>query len=269
MIRIGSSSWTAPGWNKLFYPAKLANRDQITHYATRFDTVEIDATFYAIPARSTVLGWKSRTPDNFIFAAKVPQIITHEKLLEDCFAELDAFCETISLLDEKLGPILFQFRYFRRGEITCQQFVEKLKPVIHRVPQRIPVAVEVRNKAWHEPTLINALKDRGAALTLIDHPYMPIAGQYLSRIESLITADFSYIRFLGDRLKTEQLIEKLLGELTFERAVIDRARELSEWSKVVDHLRKRKISVYAYFNNHFSGYAPDDIERFRSLVAKR
>lgn len=266
MLRIGASSWTAPGWQKVFYPPKCASRDQITFYSTQFDTVEIDATFYAIPAASTVTAWRNRTPERFLFAAKVPQVITHEKLLQNCEPELDQFCQTMSLLEERLGPILFQFRYFRKGEMECDDFVAKLEPVINRVPREIKVAVEVRNKSFLEPSLTEALKRRGAALTLVDHPYMPTASWYAANLDRLITSDFCYIRFLGDRLKTEEIIAKQLGDVTFERSVIDRSHELSAWQKVVEKLLEKKISVYAYFNNHYSGYAPNDMTRFRQML---
>ncbi len=267
MIRIGASSWTAPGWQNVFYPPKTAGRDQISFYATRYDTVEIDATFYAIPSRSTVIGWKNRTPAGFVFAAKVPQVITHEKLLENCASEIDQFCENISLLEEKLGPILFQFRYFRKNEWQLEQFVQRLEPVLDRVPSHIKCVVEVRNKTWLNPGLIKPLRARNAALALIAHPYMPFASEYERRLDELLTADFAYLRFLGDRAKVEELIAKMHGEVSFERTVLDRTNELSAWAHVVQKLQEKKISVYAYFNNHYSGYAPADIERFRQLVA--
>jgi uncharacterized protein YecE (DUF72 family) len=87
-IRLGTSSFTAAGWEGSFYPKGIKSADRLSFYAERFDTVEIDSTFYACPSPRTVKGWKSRTPDGFIFSVKVPQIITHEKVLVDCDTEL-------------------------------------------------------------------------------------------------------------------------------------------------------------------------------------
>ena len=83
-IRLGTSAFTAAGWEQEFYPAGMKPRDYLSYYATRFDTVELDNTFYRTPEISTVKGWYAKTPPGFLFAAKVPQIITHEKALRDC-----------------------------------------------------------------------------------------------------------------------------------------------------------------------------------------
>ena len=88
-IRVGTSSFTASGWQGTFYPANMQPRDFLTYYSTKFDTVEVDSTFYGTPAVSTVKNWAQKTPANFLFALKVPQVITHEKCLADCAAEFD------------------------------------------------------------------------------------------------------------------------------------------------------------------------------------
>src|SRR5713226_5633573 len=83
-LRIGTSSWSAESWEGAFYPAGMHPADHLAHYASQFDTVEIDATFYRTPTERTADGWRDKTPPGFLFAAKVPQVITHEKLLENC-----------------------------------------------------------------------------------------------------------------------------------------------------------------------------------------
>ena len=103
-LRIGTSSWSAPSWQPVFYPEGMAPAGFLGHYATRFDTVEIDATFYRIPSARLVDGWRERTPEGFLFAAKVPQVVTHEKLLEDCGDEMDAFLKVMDRLGDRLGP---------------------------------------------------------------------------------------------------------------------------------------------------------------------
>src|SRR5271166_6474981 len=104
-IRLGTSAFTAAGWEGKFYPAGMKPADYLTYYATKFDTVEVDSTFYRTPSASTVKGWARKTPDNFIFAVKVPHVITHEKALVDCDAEFNGFVDTMDLLGEKLGPM--------------------------------------------------------------------------------------------------------------------------------------------------------------------
>lgn len=267
MVRLGASSWTAEGWERAFYPPNIAKRDYITHYATKFDTVEIDATFYAIPSRKTVEGWRDRTPDGFVFAAKVPQVITHEKQLMDCDKELLTFIEAMRVLEDKLGPILFQFPYFRKGQIEVSEFIDKLSQVLALFPNGLKVAVEVRNKRWLDEPLLSVLRAHNAAITLIDHPYMPRPSEYMVWPQKLVTSDFSYIRWLGDRLRIEDMIAKALGEVTFEKSVIDRTRELERWAELIRMLEQEVKETWAFVNNHFSGFAPDDIHKMRTILA--
>lgn len=97
-IFLGTSSFTAAGWEGSFYPIGMRSKDFLRHYASQFQTVEIDSTFYGTPAASTVTNWNEKTPADFIFAVKVPQVITHEKVLVDCEPEFDEFIERMHLL---------------------------------------------------------------------------------------------------------------------------------------------------------------------------
>ena len=113
-IHIGTSAFTAAGWENVFYPAGMKGADYLTYYATKFNTVEVDSTFYRTPSVATVNGWERKTPECFVLAAKVPQLITHEKVLQDCDDDLKRFLETMDLMGDKLGPLLFQFGYFNK-----------------------------------------------------------------------------------------------------------------------------------------------------------
>jgi uncharacterized protein YecE (DUF72 family) len=109
MIASLSASFTAFGWNGSFYPRRMKPSDYLSFYAERFHTVEVDSTFYACPTARTVQNWNARTPDGFVFSVKVPQTITHDKVLVDCDAEFSEFLETMDILGAKLGPMVFQF----------------------------------------------------------------------------------------------------------------------------------------------------------------
>src|SRR5215475_11746299 len=102
----GTSSFTASGWEGSFYPLGMRSKDTLRHYSTQFRTVEIDSTFYGTPAASTVTSWNEKTPGDFIFAVKVPQVVTHEKVLVDCEPEFDEFIGRMHLLGDKFGPML-------------------------------------------------------------------------------------------------------------------------------------------------------------------
>ena len=146
-IHLGTSSWMADGWVGSFYPPGTRQADFLTHYARRYDTVEIDSTFYRIPAAKTVQQWRERTPDGFTFAAKVPQSITHEKMLVDVEDDLKAFLKVMDLMGDKLGPLLFQFPYFNRQKFRgVGFFLERLEPFLRRLPKGYQWAVEVRTR---------------------------------------------------------------------------------------------------------------------------
>ena len=94
-LYIGTSAFTAAGWEGTFYPPGTKPGDFLRYYAQHFNSVEVDSTFYRIPSLSTVKGWYEKTPKGFVFAAKVPQVITHEKVLVDCEAEFKQFMEAM------------------------------------------------------------------------------------------------------------------------------------------------------------------------------
>src|SRR3712207_3181405 len=126
---LGTSSWTAPSWQGAFYPPGMAAGDFLTHYARHFRTVEIDATWYRMPPERTVDGWIAKTPDGCIFSAKVPQWITHERVLRGCEGELEAFVAVMRRLGPKLGALLLQFPYFKRDALSdLDAFLERLVP---------------------------------------------------------------------------------------------------------------------------------------------
>jgi len=107
---VGTSSWSSKDWCGSFYPESIDPAEMIREYSKKLSTVEIDATWYRMPNEKMVDAWNSKTPDGFVFSAKVPKIITHEKYLEDCEAELKEFISVMSRLKDKLGPLLLQFR---------------------------------------------------------------------------------------------------------------------------------------------------------------
>ena len=130
-IRIGTSAFTAARWEGSFYPAGMPAAEYLSYYASKFDTVELDSTFYGTPALSTVQGWYAKTPPEFVFAAKVPQVITHEKVLVDCEEDLKHFLKTMDALHEKLGPLLFQFGYFNNTKFKSgRDFLARLAPFL-------------------------------------------------------------------------------------------------------------------------------------------
>jgi uncharacterized protein YecE (DUF72 family) len=257
---LGTSAFTAAGWSGNFYPEGLKQEDYLTFYAQRFKTVEIDSTFYGTPKVSTTRNWYERTPAGFVFALKVPQIITHERCMVGCDVEMKDFITSVSELGDKLGPMLFQFPYYRMGTFPggVKGFLDRLDPFLRSLPRGFQYAVEIRNKAWLSKRLTDILSRAGAALVLIDHPWMARPAEIFARIDP-VTASFTYVRWLGDR----HLIERTT--VSWGRAIVDRRTELEEWARVLKDLTRRGISVYAYANNHFAGHGPDTLRLFRSI----
>jgi uncharacterized protein YecE (DUF72 family) len=262
-IHLGSSSFTANGWQGTFYPEKLKSADRLSFYATRFDTVEIDSTFYGTPSAKTVQSWFDKTPANFVFSLKVPNIITHDKLLEDTDADLREFLETASLLKDKLGPLVFQFPYFDRFKFSAQQdFLKVLEPFLARLPPDKRFAVEIRNKPWLDANFAGILRRHNVALVLQDLSTMPAADE-LERKFDPITTDWTYIRWLGDRKWIEDITVK------FDKPVIDRTPQLMRWIDFCFKIRHRGVTIYAYANNHYTGFSPHTIDQFRTLWRKK
>ncbi len=250
-IRFGSSGFSAEGWVGTFYPDKTQPKDYLRLYSQKLDTVEVDSTFYRIPAPKTVQNWYEQTPADFVFAAKMPQSITHEKCMEDCDTDLRGFLESMSLLGEKLGPLLLQFPYYsKKAGMTPVDFASRVERFLPKLPHDWKFALEIRNKTWIGPRLLNALARHNVALTIIDHPWMPRPSQMLG--QEMMTAGFSYLRLLGDRYAIEEITK------TWDKTVIDRSQEIDEWAKVASILQKR-VPVYTFVNNHFAGHAPATI----------
>ena len=262
-LLLGSCSFTAEGWEKTFYPPGLKKSAYLGFYSEQFRSVEVDSTFYRIPSVKTVQGWFAQTPQDFTFASKVPQSITHEACLVDCDGELKAFVSAMSLLEHKLGPMLFQFPYFNKKVFPRpEEFFGRLRKFLPKLPEGFQFALEIRNKAWVRPELLDILREHAVAFTLIDHPWMARPSE-LMREGDVVTSSFVYVRLLGDRYAIEEVTE------TWDKTVIDRSRELAEWSAVVDALLSRGLKVYTYVNNHFAGHSPETMRQFLEMLRER
>jgi uncharacterized protein YecE (DUF72 family) len=245
-LRIGTSAFTAAGWPGTFYPEGLPAREYLSYYATKFDTVEVDSTFYRTPSLQTAKGWNAKTPPGFMFAAKVPQIITHEKMLHDCESEMTEFLNVMDALGEKLGPLLFQFAYFNKKTfIGVNDFLARLVPFLKKLPKDHKFAVEIRNQNWLVPQFVETLRERGVALALIDQAWMPRPAKWFEKFDP-ITANFTYVRWLGDRKGIEEQTK------VWNKIIVDRRQDLAEWVEVLKVVHKRKIQILAFANNHYA-----------------
>lgn len=243
---LGTSSWSSEDWLGVFYPSGTPPAQFIAEYARAFGTVEVDSTFYRPPSAAMVRNWRERTPAGFVFAAKFPQTITHEKALVDCGTEVKEFLRVMDGLGDKLGPLLIQLPYFNRQAFArLEDFLARLRPFLEKLPSGYSFALEIRNKGWLDEKLLAVLRPRKIALAMIDHPWMPRIDE-LSKKLDLVTADFAYIRWLGDRKGIEEATKH------WDKVIVNREREMETWIPEIRKLLDRRLRVFAYFNNHYA-----------------
>ena len=239
-IHIGASGWSYKDWLGVFYPENTKSKDYLSCYSRVFDTVEVDSTFYGIPRTSTIENWYKVTPDHFKFSLKVPQIITHEKRLINCESEWQQFLSTISLLKQKLGPVILQFDY----KFLFDEHFKALSDFLdHNKLEQFKLGIEVRNKNWHKPEFYDLLKKYNVGLVLSDLYYMP-------RVIEL-TADFTYIRLIGNRKQIPD---------DFSHSRINRDQDLDWWVDWIEKFLEKELEVWVYSNNHYQGHSPDTIK---------
>jgi uncharacterized protein YecE (DUF72 family) len=263
-IFLGTSSFTATGWQGSFYPQGMRSRDFLSYYASKFQTVEIDSTFYGTPTASTVASWNEKTPRDFIFAAKVPQVITHEKVLVDCDSEFEEFVKTMDILGPKLGPMIFQFPSFDRWKFPKQDsFLAVLTPFLKKLPADHKFAIEIRNKTWLDARFADMLREHNVALALTDTSFMPRPWEMKEKLD-LVTTDFAYVRWLGDRHGIEKITQ------VWDKTVVDRKADLKNWVDVLQELifNKKIRKVFAFANNHYAGHGPATVKVFLDLWKK-
>ena len=210
----------------MFYPPRLPASKWLEHYARSFDTVEVNATFYRLPKRSSVARWVEQSPPEFLFAIKASRYLTHIKRLSDLGPGLDRFYACIEPLlgHPKLGPMLWQLPpNFRRDDERLADALTALPPGRH--------CFEFRHPSWFAEAVYALLREHGAALVIGDTPRRPFQTHEL-------TTDFAFVRFhSGTRGRRGNYSES----------------ELEEWSRRIE---RWSVDVYAYFNNDWEGFAP-------------
>jgi uncharacterized protein YecE (DUF72 family) len=254
VIRLGTSSFSEKSWIGPFYALDTEPRDMLAAYARRFDTVEIDATYYRMPTSSMCAKWAAVTPDGFGFALKTPKQITAEKVLEGCEADWAAFMKAVDPLGPKLRFILLQFGYFNK-QSACPTSSEFLRRLSAFLPGKERLVVEIRNPKWINDDLLGLLREHKVSFAITEQEWMPKpAALWKQWGAKLLTGGTAYVRFLGERKRIDALTE------TWDKLVIDRGPEMKETVRVLQDFVDQGIPVWAYFNNHYAGHAPASVE---------
>jgi uncharacterized protein YecE (DUF72 family) len=236
--RIGCSGWNYREWRGRLYPQGVAVKHWLEHYATCFDTVEVNATFYRLPTLQAAARWASQTPPGFCFALKASRYLTHVRRLTDVEQGIQMFEERIAPLREqgRLGPLLWQLpENFHRDD-------DRLAGLLRALPEGRH-AIEFRHDSWFAPEVLGAMREHDVALVLGDHPQRPFQTDEA-------TASWRYLRFhYGSHGRRGNYSQRELQTW---------AQRIARWSK--------EGELFAYFNNDWEGFAPRNASYLRRCV---
>jgi len=245
---IGCSGWSYSSWKGPFYPPNLESSGWLKYYSQVFDYVEIDSSFYRIPNQFMVKNWLKKTPDNFRFTAKFPKVITHDKHLVDIDKEVKVFFKNIEPLHKKTLALLIQLP----PSMEIMPGLEGLRQLVPLLDNKFRYAVEVRHQSWFQDLAYNFFADNKICMV-----WSQLAG---IRTPPIVTTDFIYIRFIGDRT---------IDEKDFGKIQKDRVSEMRKWArrvKRVEEENKQLNLAIVSSNNHYAGFGPGTANMFRKMV---
>ena len=233
---VGTSGWAYTSWKQKFYPADVKAKDLLRHYATRLATNEVNYTFNHLPTQRNIDSWTEQTPDDFLFALKASQFITHIKKLEEPTKTLPPFFDAVRPLGDRLGPILFQTPpWLKRNDELLSMFVVAL-------PDDARVALEVRDPSWYADDVYGLLRARNVSLVHAEGERAP------SPLETIgETADFAYVR--------------LRAREGYDAAAV------ATWAERLRAVRASGKDVYTYFRHDDDGSNGVAAEALRDALA--
>jgi uncharacterized protein YecE (DUF72 family) len=234
---VGTSGWVYKGWAGTFYPKEVPAKEHLGFYASNFNTVEINASFYRLPTETMVRGWRERAPKGFIFAVKGSRFITHMKKLNAEPESIEIFFERATLLREHLGPILWQL------PPNLHYDPSRLESFLSKLPKPFRYAVEFRHPSWINAETFAVLRKHNAAHVSLSSMGMPM--------DLTITAEFIYIRFHG-----------LKGGFAHDYT----REELKPWAEHCRAALHDGLKVYAYFNNDANTRAPGNAKMLPEMI---
>lgn len=239
-LLIGTSGWSYDHWKGVFYPDNIPRSRWFSHYVNNFSTVEINYSFYRLPAASTIEKWRTETPRGFTFAMKASRYLTHVKKLNVGKENVAAFIERVRGLNEKLGPILYQLPPQQKKDLR------KLESFIRLLPGGMRHAVEFRDDSWIAEETFSLLSEHGICYCIVSAPRL--------QCERRVTAPFVYIRMHG----TENWYRSSYSD-----------GELGGWAGYICGILRDGLDVYIYFNNDHRAYAVRNAKTLGAVIGKR
>lgn len=237
-VWVGTSGFVYAHWKGILYPPDLPARRWLGRYASAFDTVELNATFYRLPAPEAVDRWRAETPPRFVFTVKGSRYVTHMKRLLDPGPGLARYFEPVSRLGTKLHVVLWQLPPRWRADVT------RLDRFAAALPRGVRHAFEFRDASWYRDEVCDVLDAHGAAFCEHD---------LVARAPPRLTGGFRYVRFHGRAAR----YDGRYGE-----------RALAPWARDLRASAARGVDAYVYFNNDLHGHAVHDAATLETLLAR-
>jgi len=236
-LYVGTSGWVYKHWRGRFYPQELAQAKWLEFYNQHFSTVELNNSFYRLPSEKAFTAWWERSSPGFVYAVKVSRFITHLKKLRNVEEAVANFFSRSRILEEKLGPLLYQLP----PNMPCNYKV--LEDFLHLLPSELCHVFEFRNESWFDEKIFTLLREHNIGFCVYDMPGFttPIVA----------TADFAYIRFHGSA--------DLYGSC-YTNA------ELDSWVNRISELSEGLKAVYIYFNNDAEAFAIENARKLRDKL---
>jgi uncharacterized protein YecE (DUF72 family) len=238
-ILVGTSGFDYKDWRGPFYPRHIRSSERLAFYAEHFDTVELNVTFYRMPAARAFRGWRDAVPDGFVFAVKASRYLTHIKRLQDPQASVEYLMERASILGDRLGPILLQL------PPSLEIDVERLARTLEAFGEKTRVAVEPRHTSWFAPELCDVLRAHDAAFVLADRRSRPITPLWRP-------ATWTYLRMHEGRAAPRPCYGR-----TALRSWVERLAE------------RGATNGYAFFNNDHRACAVANARTFERMLDRR
>ena len=237
-IHIGTSGWHYDHWKGPFYPQDCAQKDFLAFYVNRFQTAEINNSFYQLPKSKTLASWRDQAPADFIFSVKASRYITHMKKLKDGDKTVPPLLNTVALMEDKLGPILFQLP----PKWRCNP--SRLKAFLSGLPKGFRYTFEFRDPTWFDPAVYELLTEHHAAFCIYE-----LAGRLSPK---KITADFIYVRLHGPEGPYQGQYSKSV---------------LSGWAGAFSQWAEQGKEIFCYFDNDEAGYAARDALTLKEMLS--
>jgi uncharacterized protein YecE (DUF72 family) len=232
-IYVGTSGYGYKEWKGKFYPEKISPKEMLRFYSERLGAVEINNTFYHMPKKDVLASWAEQVPDDFVFALKAPQVITHLKRLRNVESETAYLFKSLSVLERKLGPVLFQFpKSYHADKPALEDFFSL-------IPRDMSCAFEFRSPSWLDVEILDLLREKGCSLCIADVDERPTD-------EIISTASWGYMR---------------LRRSDYTDA------DLSQWMERI--LSQKWELAFVFFKHEEEAKGPEMAIRFRELTDSR